>query len=414
MERMGLVWRVEQDLERIISLGQLPKGGQLPGEQTLAQRYGVSRATVREALLRLAARGLVVQHPGRKSRAVALEQALTLENLSVALHAQSQASPQSRQLLEGFWALKRETAVEVLSACCEHSSEADLKRLLEACLLLEEAVRWEPQPRWAQREFELLRLAARTAERPGHLLLLQSLERSFWGMVDRAEFQLDSQAVLQWAKCAYEGLSQRDAQALRRQLPALLQASDERLLSKVWPAHDAPATPQALPMHMPPGTQSPARLQSARDELPEAASAKLPVDTTARAYESAKEDSHEAAQTDTCVGPLSVPGAPEYQVIPAQGTMGAPAGGELHKPVWLSDRFLTGAGDGPPCRGASSPGFGAPPGALGSRAADHLRIDEVSLRSDGWVSCEDKATLERGGSSGVSFDEASSTQDPVT
>ncbi|MBN1208242.1 MAG: winged helix-turn-helix transcriptional regulator, partial [Myxococcaceae bacterium] len=75
MERLGLVFQVEQELERVISLGRLPEGGVLPSEHTLARRYGVSRSTVREALLRLCTRGLVVQHPGRNSRAVALDEA---------------------------------------------------------------------------------------------------------------------------------------------------------------------------------------------------------------------------------------------------------------------------------------------------------------------------------------------------
>ena len=109
MERLGLVWQVEQELERIISLGLLPKGGLLPSEHTLARRYGVSRTTVREAMLRLAGKGLVVQHPGRKSRAVALDEAVTLENLSVALHTDLRTAPERLRLLEGYLSLKRET-----------------------------------------------------------------------------------------------------------------------------------------------------------------------------------------------------------------------------------------------------------------------------------------------------------------
>ena len=89
MARLGLVGHVEQEIERMISQGMLPEDGFLPAEHSLARRYGVSRTTVREALRLLVARGLVEQHPGRRSRAVALDEAVTLENLSVALPPQA-------------------------------------------------------------------------------------------------------------------------------------------------------------------------------------------------------------------------------------------------------------------------------------------------------------------------------------
>jgi GntR family transcriptional regulator, transcriptional repressor for pyruvate dehydrogenase complex len=235
MERWGLVSHVEQDLERTIGLGILPGDGSLPSEQEMARRYGVSRATIREALLRLATRGLVVQHPGRKSRAVTLDEALTLENLGVALHAARRAPSQVRRLLEGFLSLKRETTVELLAACCERASEAELRQLEQACYALEEAARWEKQHHWPQREFELLRLAARVANRPGHVLLIQSLERSFWGMATRVLPHLESRDIHQWAKCALNALEERNAQALRRDLLALLQATDEHLLDRLVP-----------------------------------------------------------------------------------------------------------------------------------------------------------------------------------
>ncbi|MEZ0170995.1 FCD domain-containing protein [Microvirga sp. TS319] len=50
---------VVADLARLIQSGHLQEGARLPAERDLMQRYGVSRAAVREAILSLANRGLV-------------------------------------------------------------------------------------------------------------------------------------------------------------------------------------------------------------------------------------------------------------------------------------------------------------------------------------------------------------------
>jgi DNA-binding GntR family transcriptional regulator len=193
----------------------------------------VSRGTVREALRRLAARGLVVQHPGRKTRAVALDESLTLENLGLALH--DERSPGARRLLEGYFSLKRQVTVELLADCATHASEADLKRLGDACFALWDAARWEPGERCAQLEFELLKLAARVADRPGHLLLLQSMRRAMQGIAARVLPLVDGEALRQWACCALDELGARDTEALQRKLPPLLRACDEHVLSRLAP-----------------------------------------------------------------------------------------------------------------------------------------------------------------------------------
>jgi GntR family transcriptional regulator, transcriptional repressor for pyruvate dehydrogenase complex len=253
MERVGLVSQVTEQLERMMALGQLPEDGTLPSEHRLARRYGVSRTTVREALRGLAARGLVVQHPGRKSRALVVDEAVTLENLGVALQPQGPLPLERRRLLEGYLSLKRDVTVELLTACCEHASDRELDLLQEACFALREAARWEQQPgRWAQREFELLQLAARVAQRPGPLLLLQSLERSFWGMAQRVLPHLDNEALQQWALCALYALGERNVQALRTELPALLQACDEHLLEHLAPASQGKNTPELSPTFVEP------------------------------------------------------------------------------------------------------------------------------------------------------------------
>jgi DNA-binding FadR family transcriptional regulator len=102
MERLGLVAQLEAELERRISLGLVPEDGQLPSERTLASKYGVSRATAREALVRLRARGLVQVQHGRRARAVVMEEAVRLENLGVALLGEGASRPERQHMLAGY------------------------------------------------------------------------------------------------------------------------------------------------------------------------------------------------------------------------------------------------------------------------------------------------------------------------
>src|SRR3954469_5505033 len=245
MEHKGLVSRVEEDLEQSIVLGRYPRGG-LPSERVMARRYGVSRTTIRGALHGLAARGLIVKHPGRQSRTVALDQALTLESLKLALPEQGRPDPDRRRLLEGFFCLKREVTVELLVACCEHASKDDLDELAGACFALREEAHWQETRRGGvDREFELLRMAARAADRPGHALLIQSLEKAFRGLSDRVVPHLEAAAIEQWALAAFNARVGRDTQALRQQLPALLEAVDAPLLDPIAPVRRraTPPTP---------------------------------------------------------------------------------------------------------------------------------------------------------------------------
>lgn len=60
----GRVEEVMRRLETAMLDGTLPANARLPSERGLAEQYDVSRNTVREAIQRLAARGLVRSRPG--------------------------------------------------------------------------------------------------------------------------------------------------------------------------------------------------------------------------------------------------------------------------------------------------------------------------------------------------------------
>jgi GntR family transcriptional regulator len=65
-ERQTLYLKVAADLRQAIADGAYGSGGRLPAEGTLAERYGVSRGTVRQALAVLRADGLVTSRRGTR------------------------------------------------------------------------------------------------------------------------------------------------------------------------------------------------------------------------------------------------------------------------------------------------------------------------------------------------------------
>lgn len=55
---------IVEQLERMILEGTLRAGGRLPAERTLAEQFGVSRPSLREAIQKLTAKGLLVSRQG--------------------------------------------------------------------------------------------------------------------------------------------------------------------------------------------------------------------------------------------------------------------------------------------------------------------------------------------------------------
>jgi GntR family transcriptional repressor for pyruvate dehydrogenase complex len=63
-QQAGRVEGVMRQIETALLDGSYPAHARLPAERVLAEQYGVSRNTVREAIQRLAARGLLRSRPG--------------------------------------------------------------------------------------------------------------------------------------------------------------------------------------------------------------------------------------------------------------------------------------------------------------------------------------------------------------
>ncbi len=68
---------IDDQIERFL-VESVPVGGQVPSERAIAEKYGVSRYTVREALRRLAHRGLLTTRPGARARLNSPAEAATI------------------------------------------------------------------------------------------------------------------------------------------------------------------------------------------------------------------------------------------------------------------------------------------------------------------------------------------------
>jgi GntR family transcriptional regulator len=74
--------QIELALEAAIERGRLSPGARLPAERQLAERYGVSRMTLRQALGALEQRGRLVRHKGRYGGTFVAEAKLELAGTS--------------------------------------------------------------------------------------------------------------------------------------------------------------------------------------------------------------------------------------------------------------------------------------------------------------------------------------------
>ncbi|WP_336660371.1 FadR/GntR family transcriptional regulator [Leucobacter sp. USHLN153] len=95
---LSLPDRISVDLERLILEGELAPGEKLPAERELAQHFGISRVSVREALRELENRGFIDRKPGRGTIVLKPgERATTLES---AIGIAATLNPELHEIME--------------------------------------------------------------------------------------------------------------------------------------------------------------------------------------------------------------------------------------------------------------------------------------------------------------------------
>ncbi len=123
-----------KQLRFLISSGQLKPGDKLLSERKLAEKFGVGRAPVREAIKKLEFYGILKTQPQSGTFVAGLE-TTELENLiSDALQIQTYdfySLVETRQILE----------VNAIRLCCERRTEADLRMIEKSMLICDKKIK---------------------------------------------------------------------------------------------------------------------------------------------------------------------------------------------------------------------------------------------------------------------------------
>jgi GntR family transcriptional repressor for pyruvate dehydrogenase complex len=164
----GLVTRVVQAVQGQILGGRLAIGTKLPPEREFAERLGVSRTVLREAVRILVTKGLLeTRHGiGTMVRAVTREEVVKPLTLFLGTCGQEVSLDhlhQVRSILE----------VENAGLAAEQASDADIEDLRRTCAEMESAAA-DPQL-FAVKDDEFHRCLAQTTHNPLLILLLDSI-----------------------------------------------------------------------------------------------------------------------------------------------------------------------------------------------------------------------------------------------
>ncbi len=125
---------VERRLVDAIHRGHLRAGERLPSESDLARSFGVAPVTVREALLALRSRGLIVTRRGRNGGSFVIEDA---DPLAYALAAVRESSRLALRDLGAHYAAITGAALRMASRRADESETQSVRRRLERGELLE-------------------------------------------------------------------------------------------------------------------------------------------------------------------------------------------------------------------------------------------------------------------------------------
>lgn len=206
-KRERLYDQVAEHIEDLISDGTLQSGDKLPSERELAQRLGVGRGVVREAVKLLAERGLVSVEPGRGTFIAELDTYLFSDQLGrflrVGRHSYSDLN-EVRRILE----------VEIASLAAQRAGVEDLERMKQAIQDMEDNI--TSADGYIEADLAFHQALARATKNEIFLLLIDVMVDSLREL-RRLTVQVPGapERARDWHKVIYEAVEKGDSAAAR-------------------------------------------------------------------------------------------------------------------------------------------------------------------------------------------------------
>jgi DNA-binding FadR family transcriptional regulator len=218
--RGTLADKVTEALTRLIRGAAYPVDSRLPSEKEMAERFGVSRTVVREAVSRLKSEGLVASHQGKGVFVRPAGPGVPFRF--------DQAAPESMRSVLQVVELRKGVEAEIAALAAARGSDPELKQIQRAFREVERHADGGPQGVQADMDFH--RAIARASGNP-HFLALWDFIGQFLGNAIRLtrSFEALHPELVEQVKREHEDL----AEAIRRRDPEAARAAARRHLERV-------------------------------------------------------------------------------------------------------------------------------------------------------------------------------------
>lgn len=173
--RSSVVDAVSDRLRNEILAGRITAGSRLPSERELSLALGVNRLTLRAALARLEAMGLVVTRHGSGTEVASWQENAGLEALGMVMASLDQGEPAWVELLASLLEVRRILVAEAVALAAERHSAEDIATMQR--IAADQTSRLGDALSFARGDLAFQRAVLRAAKNVGFELMLNSFAR---------------------------------------------------------------------------------------------------------------------------------------------------------------------------------------------------------------------------------------------